>query len=406
MIAPPKPANEKERLQDLKQLKIVGSAPEDDFDNITQMASLFCDMPISLVSLVTDHKQWFKSNVGLDACETDRDVSFCSHAILNPHQITEVYDTRVDERFIDNPFTKGDQALIFYAGVPLLSHDGNALGTLCVLDYKPRKLTETQKKGLVSLGKQVENLFELKRKNLILEKAENLLKLKNEQLKKFAGIVSHDMKMPLANMIVTTDILRAKYNSLFDEQGQNYLTYLKHSSFTLSDYITSLLDYYESENIIIDNIEFFDLNELLEDILDLLNLDHDCEIQLPEKELTLYTNKSATYQILINLITNSLKYNDKEQPKLMISCNERDGHYHFEVKDNGMGISRDKQDEIFDLFKTASDRDNKGKKGHGIGLSTVRNLIHSLNGDIQVESEVGKGTNFSFSLQKPKIITK
>lgn len=400
----PNPSNTQDeisRLSALEELKILDSEPEQSFDSITKLASFICNVPVALITLIGEQKQWFKSKVGIDMCETDRDISFCAHAILNPTEIMEVKDARDDSRFKDNPLTKADFPIIFYAGIPLLSHSGKPLGSLCVIDSKPNSLNDSQKEALKQLAFQVENLFELRRKNLHLNKAQKDLKLKNLQLKKFAGTVSHDMKMPLANMIVTADILRAKYGTQFDQQGKDYLAYLKHSSFTLSDYISNLLDYYESENLIIEDLEEFEFNSLLEELIDLLNINHDCEIHIPENDKIIKSNKSAVNQILLNLITNSLKYNDKSKQVIHINCVQDQAYYYIQVKDNGMGIPKDKQSEIFDLFKTATPLDVNGKKGNGIGLSTVRNLIHSLGGIISVSSETGKGTTFDFTIKRP-----
>ncbi len=391
--------NEEERLSDLEELQLLESAPEQSFDNITNLAAYICKVPIAFISLVGRDKQWFKSKLGTHICETDREISFCAHAILRPGEIMEVEDARLDPRFEDNPLTKGDMPIIFYAGIPLHSAKGNPVGTLCVVDSKPKKLTKKQKIALLSLGKQVETLFELRRQNGILIRTENKLNEKNNQLKKFAGTVSHDMKMPLANMIVTSDILKMKYADQFDQKGIEYLSYLKKSSFRLSDYINKLLNYYESDNLKQDQLEEFELNHLLEEIIDLLNIDHDCEIHLPEKEITLHTNKGAVHQILLNLITNSLKYNDKDRPVITFNSSYNADFYNIQITDNGVGIAPDKQNEIFELFKTADTMDKNGKKGHGIGLSTVYNLVKNLGGQIHVNSTLGEGTSFDLSIK-------
>ncbi|RXG16176.1 GAF sensor signal transduction histidine kinase [Leeuwenhoekiella aestuarii] len=400
MQLPAKPTNEQDRLLELQQLKLMHTEADPNFDVITRLASAICDVPIALISLIDSDKQWFKSKTGWDICDTERDISFCAHAILQPKDITIIPDSRLDERFKDNPLLTSDYPVIFYAGVPLLTKKGNAIGTLCIIDHKPKSLSKSQIDSLKDLASQVESLFELRKSNLQLREVESLLQKKNEQLRKFAGTISHDMKMPLANMILTTDILKAKYAPSFDEQGNNYLSYLKQSSFSLSDYIDNLLSYYESEELPVQNLEVFDLNNLLEDIIDLLNINEDYIINLPENGINLQTNKSALNQILLNLITNSLKYNDKETGIIDINCVEDHAYYYIQVSDNGKGIQKDKIESIFDLFSTASETDNKGKKGNGIGLSTVRNLVHSLGGIISVSSEENEGAAFDFTIKK------
>ncbi|MCC4213748.1 sensor histidine kinase [Leeuwenhoekiella parthenopeia] len=399
MQIPALPTFESERLMELEELQL-SYEPDANYDVITRLASAICEVPIALITLIKAEKQFFKSKIGTDFCDTERDVSFCSHAILNPREITIVNDARKDPRFKDNPLTRLETPVIFYAGVPLLTKNGHPLGTLCVIDSKPRTLSATQIESLRDLASQVENLFELRRNNLKLLEIEQLLQKKNEQLRKFAGTVSHDMKMPLANMIITTDILRAKYAPKLDAQGNDYLSYLKQSSFSLSDYIDNLLSYYESEEQSAEKAEAFDLQDLLEELIDLLNINEDYIINLPENPMELITNKSAVNQILLNLITNSLKYNDKETGIINIKCTQDHAYYYIQVSDNGKGIPKDKQEMIFDLFSTATDADNKGKKGNGIGLSTVRNLVQSLGGIISVSSEEGKGATFDFTIKK------
>ena len=400
MQKPALPANEQIRLSELRQLALLHTEPDPNYDTITRLAAAICEVPIALVSLIDADKQWFKAKIGWDLCDTARDISFCAHAILQPREITIIPDSRLDERFKGNPLLTSDYPVIFYAGVPLLSKTGNPIGTLCIIDHKPRNLSEAQISALKDLALQVENLFELRRSNLQLQEVEQLLTKKNEQLKKFAGTVSHDMKMPLANMIVTTDILRAKYAPKLDAQGIDYLSYLKQSSFSLSDYIDNLLSYYESEELQVKNLEKFDLHHLLEEIIDLLKISEDYIINLPESGNELNSSKSAVQQILLNLITNSLKYNDKDTGIITINCVEDHAYYYIQISDNGKGIAADKLDSIFDLFSIASETDNKGKKGNGIGLSTVRNLVHSLGGIISVSSTEGEGATFDFTIQK------
>lgn len=398
MIHPEFPDNEKARLSTLDRLRLLNSGAEENYDNITRLASFICGTPVSLITLIGEDTQWFKSKVGTELTQGPRKISHCGHAILKPDELMEVQDTREDERFFDNPYTTEDPKILFYAGMPLKAYNGLVLGTLCVLDVKPRVLSDVQKEALRSLGKQVENLFELRRHNLQLEKATFELQERNEQLKNFAGIVSHDMKMPLANMIITTDLLKAKYAEKFDAEGIEYLNYLKQSSFKLSNYITGILQHYESDSLTEQKDEEFDIHDLLEGIIDLLNINDNCVINLPEENMILNCNRIALEQIFLNLIGNSLKYNNKEEIIIDVLCTNGGKFYNFSITDNGIGIPKDKQVEIFDLFAVIEEKDRSGNRGNGIGLSTVKKLVNSLGGEISVVSEVNKGTTFHFSM--------
>ncbi|MDT0690566.1 GAF domain-containing sensor histidine kinase [Salegentibacter sp. F188] len=400
MIHPPVPHNEKERLKALHNLNIINSDPEECFDNITELASYICNMPISMITLVDETRQWFKSKTGTDMCDSDRDVSFCSHAILEPQNFMEVEDTHKDPRFHDNPLANdGDNPIRYYGGMPLLNSAGMALGTLCVIDTKVNKLNEHQIKALKALAKQVETLFEARYKNFLLEEARKDLDDHNTLLKDFAGVVSHDMKMPLANMVLTADVIKKKYGHLLGEDGKKYLDQLKRSGLNLSDYITGILNHYESEKLANTATEEIDLHNLLEDIIDLLGIEEDCEINFPKKNVNIKINRAALEQIFLNLISNSLKYNNKERIIIDIGFEKQGDFYVFTVEDNGIGVKQEEQKEIFKLFSTLSILDRKGNKGHGIGLTTVKKLVTNLGGTVKIKSELEKGTKFTFTVQ-------
>ena len=142
MISPPKPSNEKERLEALRNLLILDTPPEERFDRITQFASFEFDVPIAVITLVDEERQWFKSLVGLDVCSTSRDISFCGHAILQD-EILVVEDASKDERFFDNPLVIGDPHIRFYAGAQLSLPTGQTIGTLCLIDRVPRIFDKT-----------------------------------------------------------------------------------------------------------------------------------------------------------------------------------------------------------------------------------------------------------------------
>ena len=144
MKAPEKTNDETQRVSTLKAMRILDTPAEECFDRITRLASIAIGVPISLVSLIDTDRQWFKSNVGLDAAETSRDISFCGHAILND-EIFVVEDTLDDERFVDNPLVTGYPHIRFYAGRPLKAQNGTNLGTLCIIDHKPRMFNVEQR---------------------------------------------------------------------------------------------------------------------------------------------------------------------------------------------------------------------------------------------------------------------
>src|SRR5213596_3111741 len=148
------PANENARLQTLRAYDILDTPPEQACDELVQLAAQICGVPIALISLVDAQRQWFKAKVGLDACQTSRDLAFCAHAILDPGTLLHVPDTTADLRFADNPLVIGEPRIRFYAGAPLVTPQGHALGTLCLLDHVPRRLTDAQQQALTILARQ------------------------------------------------------------------------------------------------------------------------------------------------------------------------------------------------------------------------------------------------------------
>lgn len=155
MQTPPIPLDEAARLATLHSLEILDTPHEERFDRVTRIAQRLFDVPISLVSLVDETRQWFKSCQGLDASETHRDISFCGHAILGD-SVFVIEDATLDARFADNPLVVGQPYIRFYAGFPLKAPDGRKMGTLCIIDRKPREFSHDDTQSLRDLGRMVE----------------------------------------------------------------------------------------------------------------------------------------------------------------------------------------------------------------------------------------------------------
>ena len=161
------PINESERLKALSEYRILGTKPEENYDDITKIASLTCGTPIALLSLVDSDRQWFKAKVGIDAQETVRDWSFCAHAIHSSEPLI-VEDALQDERFFDNPLVKGEPKIRLYAGFPLQNEENHRIGTLCVIDREPHGLTDVQLSVMQSLSRQAVAFLELRKRSIKL----------------------------------------------------------------------------------------------------------------------------------------------------------------------------------------------------------------------------------------------
>ncbi|UOQ72644.1 GAF domain-containing protein [Hymenobacter cellulosilyticus] len=177
-------ARETDRLEALRNYQILDTPPEEVFDDLAKLAACICGTPISLVSLIDADRQWFKANVGLEGVEsTEREISFCQHAMFGT-DIYEVEDAGKDPLFSSNPLVVNDPGIRFYAGAPLMTPDGQPLGTLCAIDRVPRRLTEQQREALRILAREVVAHLELRRARLQLEqeqrKLDGLLRMAND----------------------------------------------------------------------------------------------------------------------------------------------------------------------------------------------------------------------------------
>jgi GAF domain-containing protein len=166
--------DEARRLEVLRLYRVLDTAAEDVFDELTELAAGICGTPIAMISLVDEHRQWFKARVGMGPSETPRDVAFCAHAILEASVFT-VPDATQDARFAANPLVTEDPRVRFYAGTPLVVEEGLPLGMLCVMDRKPRALTAAQEDALRRLGRVVTRLLELRRRAADLRDLEALV---------------------------------------------------------------------------------------------------------------------------------------------------------------------------------------------------------------------------------------
>ncbi|MFV8269377.1 sensor histidine kinase [Flavobacterium sp. GT2N3] len=405
MIAPKKYILEEERIKLLESYSILDTLPEAEYDNLTLIASQICGTPIALITFVDEERQWFKSHTGFDVSETPRDYSFCAHAINDPENIFIIPDARNDVRFHDNPIVAGQENVIFYAGVPLTNEEGMPLGTICVIDHKPKVLTPDQIRSLKALSVQTMKLLELRLKKLQLEKTLEALEKKNQELERFAYIAAHDLKSPLANISGLSDVFIDNYNEIIDEDGKEIIHLIKTSSSKLREMIDSLLAYSKSNILEKENNSEVSISVLEKELSNLFIFKNNCSIKFKSNVSFLFINKTAIEQILINLVTNAIKYNDKENIEIEIEVIEESDCYKIAVSDNGPGISKEFHNVIFDIFEVVSTVDRYGVKGNGIGLATVKKIVEAFDGTINVESEMGKGSKFMFTLSRvPELI--
>jgi diguanylate cyclase (GGDEF)-like protein len=168
-------AQEAARQAALDSYNILDTLSEREYDDVAKLAALICGTPIALISFVDRDRQWFKARIGMPVSATSRAHSFCAHAIRQPDDVMVVPDAASDPRFAENPLVTGFPRIKFYAGAPLVTSEGAALGTICVIDQAPRELSQAQIEALAALSRQVMALLELRRANAALEMANALL---------------------------------------------------------------------------------------------------------------------------------------------------------------------------------------------------------------------------------------
>ncbi len=393
------PFNEDLRQAALNEYDILDSGADKDYDELTYLASQICQVPIAQISIIDNDKVWHKSAHGNLCKEVPRKNSFYEHTItcnqgfskLNHQDNPKAFKRASDLYQID---------LRFYAGLPLLTPTGLPIAVLSVFDTKLRELTIEQINSLKALGNQCMNLFEFQKQNHKLQVVQLKLLQKYKDLEKFASLVSHDIKSPLANIISLTELLKDENQGKFDGETLEYFDFLVESSYSLRNYVDGILKFYRSDHVFENEHEDVDLHALLKGIASLYKVADDVEISYPDEGLLHHVNKAALSQVFMNLISNALKYNSKEKRHIWISFTESEKYYHFEVKDNGNGISTENIDKIFDLFTTLDLHDREGNPGSGIGLATVKKHIENMKGSIKVESEPGVGSTFKFKIRR------
>lgn len=395
MISAPLYPEEKIRIQELLKYEVLDTEDEKAFDELTQLASEICATPISLISLVDNDRQWFKSRVGLDAPQTDRSIAFCSHAILQD-DVLEVENATLDERFHDNPLVTGAPDIRFYAGAPLVTPDGYPLGTLCVIDQKEKKLTDFQKRALKTLANQVISQLELR---LQARRQERL----NKDREKFYAVLAHDIKSPFNGILNLSRIMSENSESMTKEKITQLSTEILNSSVTLYQVIDEILQWSQTrlnQNTV--HLEPVNILKAAEETKDLvkdglrikgvdLNLKISHDVSVMADEVLLKT-------VIRNLLMNAIKYTPASS-EVVISVEDRGKDFCISVCDQGAGIPRELKSKLFDKA-VGSKKGTAGELGHGLGLSLAGDFIRMLKGSIAVDTSYTKGAKVDVILEK------
>lgn len=415
MKAAPKPLNEWERLENLRQYDLLDSSPDPALDLLTQLASMICQTPIALISLIDSHRQWFMSRVGLKADQTPRDYAFCAHAILKD-EIFEIHDSRADERFSDNPLVIDQPEVVFYSGVPLKTPEGFNIGTLCVIDHKPNVLSLEKRRALSVLGRlTVEQIVARKNKASLEVRIEEIKKLQKDMsqqqallfqnsklssLGEMASGMAHEINNPLTIIRGRLMMLKDQCRDFQDRSALNQNFKIIDTAVERISHIISGLKTFARDGSK-DAFENTTVNDLIKTTMVLcetsIKENHiELLLDIPSDPIILQIRKTQISQVLVNLISNAVDAIKQTQyPWIEIKCRQTEDSVDFHVIDSGSGIPLVIQDHIMEPFFTTK----SVGQGTGLGLSIAKGIVESHQGTLLLDNE-SKNTHFVFSLPR------
>jgi two-component sensor histidine kinase len=359
---------EGQRLAALRDYGVLDTPREADFDEVVSVASAVCNTPISVINLIDQGRQWFKAEVGLGVRETPLDSSICAHAILQPGLFV-VPDTTLDHRFCDNALVVGDPHLRFYAGALLETPEGLPLGTVCVLDYKPRDLDETQKAFLRLMANQVMKLLELRRINA----TEHTARIRAEELVKQNEMLMREGDHRLMNSLqLVQSILALQGRSAPSDETKAQLDMASNRVLAIATVHKQLHLTGSMEEIEIDAF----LRRLCE------SLKHTAPPQVAAIDITSDTVKlrsdvaSGIGLLVAELVTNSFKYaySASERGTVAVNFKQTADGWQLRVSDEGRGLP-----EGFDIDQSK-----------GFGMQVVKAFVRRLNATLSVSSRPGQ----------------
>ncbi|QUS42408.1 sensor histidine kinase [Tardiphaga alba] len=377
--------NETERLKALRSYGILDTATEPSFDDITKIASYVCQTPMSIISLVDEGRQWFKSEIGLGVRQTPMEESICAHAILE-HSFLEVEDVTKDARFSANPLVTGAPHLRFYAGALLRTPDGLPLGTVCVLDDKPRVLSPEQREVLAALARQVMAQMEFRRALVLADRLQR-------NISRLMAVAGHDLKQPLQVMVMAIDRVRAK---LTDEKDRERLSYAIDAGMRMAEELDRLAETSVfGAGFGVPNLRAFAIQDVFDSITANWRLHAEAKglelIVLPSAAQVV-SDPGMLRAILGNLVGNAIKYTD--HGRVLVGCRKRHNAVSIEVLDTGAGIPNEQLSSIFEAFHQI----NPASEGLGLGLSIVRRTAEALGHEIVLKSDLARGSHFTVTV--------
>lgn len=392
-----------ERLIALSNLDLDYTDLEESLSDLTKLAAKIAGTGTSLVNLIDNFTQWTVSSYGFELKQMPREESICQYVVSNGDQKDlEIDDLSDDERFTDKSYVKGDPNFRYYYGIPLKSSDNLNLGALCVLDSEYKMMSPEKKEMLSIIAKEVVNRLK------IYKAVENLQKRVHET-QQVKNKVAHDIRGPIGGIIGLAEIIHQQGNSNKLEEVLEFINLIRKCGKSLLELADEILTQdYESakEGLKIEaNEAEFTLNTVKTKIKTMFdpqavvkNIQFEIEVDTPNAEVPIPKNKIL--QILGNLVSNSIKFTPTKGEvtlKMRLEIDKVERTLFIEVIDNGSGIEEEKIQEILS-GNSKSTAGSMGEKGYGFGLNLVLHLVNSLNGEMEIESEIGVGSNFKVTI--------
>ncbi|WP_313634015.1 hybrid sensor histidine kinase/response regulator [Massilia timonae] len=395
--------DEEARLAVLDSYGILDTPPERSFDDVVRLVSQLLAAPIVAVNLIARGRQWFKSEIGLGMREMPLDDSICRFALLEEQQLI-VPDTREDPRFRCNPLVTKDAGLRFYAGALLKTRDGVPLGTLCVLDNKPRPqgLSEQEQFVLATLAHQVMSQIELRKAMAEQEALIAALRQADQRKDEFLAMLAHELRNPLAPIVSAATML-SNFN-LDPAMVQRASEIVARQAGHMTALIDDLLDVSRvtrgKVELELRELEFKDvIADAVEQVRPLIEKHrHRLTVDLPPARAIVVGDRKRLVQVMTNLLSNAAKYT-LEGGHIEVRLTTDGGALAVDIRDDGIGMSPDLIASAFDLFAQGARGLDRSQGGLGIGLALVRSLLKLHGGAVSASSQgPGQGSTFHVSL--------
>ncbi|GII04393.1 GAF domain-containing sensor histidine kinase [Planobispora takensis] len=394
----PRPIDEEERVGELMALQALETLPEPDFSAIAQLAAAVCQAPIALVNLVGSDGQYFKGRAGIAATKMDRQSLACPYVIIGREMI-EVPDMLADPRFRDDAWVTGPPYVRFYAGTPVVSSHDHALGTVCVMDQVPRRLSGTQRQALTTLATSAAGLLEAhyytRRSDEIIQRLRDVEELKN----RFLRTVNHELRTPLTSI--------ASYLQLIQDGGldptteQRFLQVIERNSHRILGLIDELLLVASlNARTAVHHPSSVDLTAVTRRAVDQITARaRTCELRLrlhADGPVTVSADARRLEHALTQVLDNALKFTP---PGGSIDVTVAAGpHPAVEVRDSGIGIGVDDLEHVVEDFYRAPDAEERAIAGTGVGLSITDKIVQMHGGTVHIDSVPGHGTTVRIAL--------